>query len=249
MSMNNENQKSLDENLINNHQESDINVSTRQSGDDNYYEEEIEAEENPIGEVEVGNLSDWFMNNHRNISNISNVRAEIKHVDPRKNLIMTAPDKKNKERYVWVFRDAHKLPVLDLPPYNMRVFHSNTFEIDHFFNDEIKLITYNMKNKLLVFPTIIIDNTPVPYTYFNVLNEYTIVQIPNIDQNLIKENTEENVDFDYIMTKYKHIRRKRGKVSTNMDVIKELDYRKGKVHDIRHLLTIDFALVDIANKR
>lgn len=248
--MSNESQKSsLDENLINNSYESDINVSTRQSVNDNNYEEEIEYEETPVGEVEVGNLSDWFMNNHRNIPSISNVRAEIKHVDPRKNLIMTAPDKKNKERYVWVFRDANKLPVLDLPPYNMRVFHSNTFEIDHFFNDEIKLITYNMKNKLLVFPAIIIDNTPVPYTYVNVLNEDTIAQIPNIDQNLIKENVEKDVDFDYVMTKYKHIRRKKGKVSTNMDVIKELDYRKGKVHDIRHLLTIDFALVDIANQR
>ena len=247
----NKKQRSLDENVISNNDGSEINVSGRVQEENIDDEEPIVEDEsiNSIGTVYTSNLSDWFMDNYKHISSVSNVKVKITHVDPRKNLLMTAPDKNMKERYVWVFRDAHKLHVLNMKPYNMRLFHSNTFQIDYLFDEETKLITYNMKNKLLVFPSMLLeDNIYVPYTKFTVLFENKSVQIPDTDRNEIRNNIRKNADFEFIMSKYKHIRRKKGKVSTNKDVIKELDQRKNKVHDIRHLLTIDLALVGIARQ-
>lgn len=243
------NKKSIDENVISNNN-SDINVTKRQDdyNNDVNMDDLYEEEQKPIVDtVNITNLSDWFDEHHKEINNISNVTARIKHVEPRKNLIMTAPDKQNKERYVWVFRDSHKLPVIDMKPDMMRVFESNTFEIDYTLNKNTRIVTYNMKNKLLVFPALIVDGVTVPYDKLNVFFENYRVNIPDTNREEIKKNLELDTDFDYIMSRYKHIRRKKKEVSKNKDIIKELCNRKNKVYDIRHLLTIDIALMNIAN--
>ncbi len=215
--------------------------------------EEVETVEETQDDnfIPVTSLSVWFRNNVQNFDNIFNVNASLRGVDPNKNLIMTVKDlaePSGEVRYPYIFREADKTPVLDLPGDEMLIFQNNTFQINYLLND-LFIKSYNLKTGMgVVFCKILPDypNLPVPiylekYKKF----ENNKISMPDLSHSNIVEKLAEKVNMESVIIRYKQIQKYKDDIETNHDLLEFFSNRQKKIYDINHLIQIDAILISI----
>lgn len=236
------NRESLDEMIFNN----DNNEAEEEKQDNDQQDQKVENNvqniEGEVGTIPLTNFSDWFRQYNKSLDNVSNVRADIKHVDPRKNLIITVWNNSMEERDVYAFRKANELPVLDLTPYEMKVFENNTFQINYQYSDLI-LKAYNLKNKLIIFPSHVVDDLIIPYNKLKVTSQDDQITIPSFDRMYIDNMINNVPNMNRIILRYKQMQKYT--FNTIKEVFNFLNSRQSQVYDVNHLIQIDDVMYHI----
>lgn len=214
-------------------------------------QEETQEEQELDNVIKVTTFSDWFPDNVQNFGNIFSVNAQLRGVDPNKNIIFTVVDPNNSlVRYPYVFREADKIPVLNFESNEMFIYQNNTFQVNYRYSDHILIKTYNLRTGIgVVFCRIESQNSyPVPV----LINKYKKFKTDSIevpDSNLmeipIEERLNQNADLEELIIKYKQIQKVRNELTTNRDILNFFIQRQEKIQDINHLMQIDNILVSI----
>lgn len=229
--------------MVQNYKPENESENEENQNHDNNNQTTINAEESNI--INVTSLSTWFRNNVQNFDNVFSVNATLRGVDSDKNLIMTVTDQNNPTselRYPFVFREADKIPVLDLEGEEMFIFHNNTFQINYRYSDDIFIKTYNLRTGLgIIFCRIINDEKRIPIKIEKYSNKNSNkIKIPEDILNIpIEQILDQEVDIESIIIRYKQIKKFKDNFSTNRDVIDFFLDKQSKIQDINHLIQID----------
>lgn len=229
------------------------NGNEEQESENDSLNENVDENENQAPEIEITNLSTWFRENVQNFNNIFRVDARLRGVDSNKNLIMTVKDQNDptgETRFPYVFRDADRTPVLNLPGSEMFIYQNNTFQINYDFSDQVFVKTYNLRTGIgIVFCLRESQNNhPVPVyidRYKKVKTES--IPVPDITNIPIEERLNETVDIETVIIKYKQIQKFKDDINTNRDLLNFFIERQSKIQDINHLIQIDSILASVFN--
>lgn len=240
-----------DENEEENQEQENQEVNENNNDNNEQPQEETPSQEGQVNEISITNLTTWFRNNVRNFNNIFSVDANLRGVDPNKNLIMTVKDDldpSGETRYPCVFRGSDGIFVLDLPGYEMFIYQNNTFQINYRYSNDIFIKTYNLKRGIgVVFCLYDSSGNPVPVKIdkYKKINQTRIPVDENITNIPLEQILDQTADIETLIIKYKQIQKSRNELNTNRDVLNYFINKKQKIFDINHLIQIDTIIASI----
>lgn len=228
--------------------EEQIMVSTTKASKADSEEKKEETKTSKIGVI---SLYDWFEKNKDNFKNISRVKVEAKHVNPKRNLVfavLKGKDKKGEiERELYTFKEADTFRVLDLASGSMNIF-NNGFKIVYGYDKNICIKAYGIKTGLMITYCMNVDGKLIPYANTKLKKKDTGIEIigPNIPE--ISKRLAETADLESVILLYRQLQKATRHIQTNMDLLDWFIERESNVVDINHFLLIDKVLTYVFAK-
>ncbi len=207
--------------------------------------------ETEIFDIETASFPDWFAANHMNLKDIGHVKASVKGVNPRRDLIFKIPDPDGgifddePEFRLRMFTDADKISVLNLPAHYMSVYNNNAFVIMYSIADGKSLTCYGVKTGIIVVFSIRIQRLNIPYAKVKVGKKEKGVNIiePNISR--IESKLDNDANIENLILLYNQIKKFTGAITTTKSAIKWLRERATTVTDVNHFIKIDDAIISL----
>lgn len=219
---------------------------------DTVVEEEVKPIETSRFAISTIMFPEWFNANHMNFENIGHVKASIKNVDKRQDLILKIPDPNgvtledgSVRQRLRVMEDADKIPVLDLPGIDMSIYKNNTFQIVYDLGDGKFLKSYGIKTGLINIFCISMMNGLIPYAKMRMKRKEEGIDIIEPNLKSIETKLAKPVDLESIQIQYKQITKHIDKVSDAPSVVKWFRERSASIYDVNHLLLIDDVLMSL----
>lgn len=205
-------------------------------------------------DISTSPFPDWFEQNHMNFSDIGHVRVSISDVDSRQDLIFKVPDPKGEtfedgrlKKRLRLFEDADKIPVLDLPSQEMKVYKSNSFQIIYDLGSGKFIRSYGVKTGLINVFCVSINNVLIPYARAKMRKRDTGINMIEPNLTSVQNKLREKVDVESLQIQYSQISKSINELSTVGSVIDWFNIKIGEVHDVSHLLQIDDVMIHLVN--
>lgn len=209
--------------------------------------QETSANENIISII---SLKEWIEKHWDKFSNIHQVQAAIRNVDPNKHLILSYDDPEgkeitpgNKERYLKLYTDASSKPVLDLEPVDMQIY-NNGFRVIYSLNETDFVKMYGVKTSLFAIFCYSIDGGLVPFSKTVAKRKDNTIEIKqdNIDGYI--EEMKRPINMENLKLLYKQCS-KVDPFETKGQAVNWLLSRQDSIKDINHHLEIDNTIMTI----
>ena len=195
---------------------------------------------------DIISLSTWFDTYVNKFPNIRKPTVSIQGVDPVEQLIITVlASGSDEKRKLIVFDDAHKTPVLNLEPIDMRIY-AVGFRIIYENIDGVYIKSYRVRTGLISVLCLDLEDIFIPFDIVRSKKHDSMVTIDlsSYDRDHIIEKMQQPVDRENLQLLYKQSA-KAENLTTNLDAVKWLIERQGEIEDINHHLQIDNVIIDI----
>ena len=195
--------------------------------------------------ISIVSLVDWFDANVENFPNIRKPTVSIQGVDPAEQLIITCLVSNidgQEKRKLFVFDDAHMIPVLDLRASDMQIY-NNGFRIVYELNENITIKSYGLRTGLISVFCNNINGVAIPFATIRAKKRDTEIDIPTSDIAVINSKLAQPLDGEALQLRYKQSVKAEG-LTTNLDGINWLLERQGDIEDVNHHLQIDNVIIE-----
>lgn len=213
---------------------------------------DIPAETQPVAEesnettIKIIVLADWFDSNVDKFHDITKPQISVAKVDLYKQLVITtleAMEDGEEEKKFVVYDNAHEMPVLNLPAFDMQIYNNNDFRILYDLGNGIFIKSYRVRNGLVSVFCNDINDQLVPYGIVRTKKRDTEIEIIKRNPEEVITKLSEALDVEALQLRYKQSV-KSTDLSINQDAIDWLIERQGSIEDINHHLQIDNVIID-----
>jgi len=222
---------------------------------ENQNEDSLESESTDASEVSedqgesrlipVVFLSDWLARNETHLGSVQIFNVKIEGVNPGETIILSDLHPSGDydvegypKRELFLFKNAHMMPVVDLPPESFAVFNSG-LRIVYRYDDTRYLRCYGSKGALKVYFCLNVDDSLIPYGNFRVQRNGNGINIPPAPAAEILEKLDTDVNRETLQLLYKQAAQYGDTMITTRDAVTWLLNRQTSLTDIAHLIQIE----------
>jgi len=197
--------------------------------------------------INTTNLSTWIRT--QIFEHIRLPTVTLQGIDPNKQLIIISIDESkeiNDQRKLFIFDNADKIPVLDLPASEIQI-SQNTFKIVYTMEEEaVAIKSYRVRQGLTNIFCRIVDGLLIPFNLIRLKKGdngiKTLPTPPDID--VIKAKLDTNANFENYKILYKQLKNV-DDMETNRDIVNWFINRQIGIIDVNHHIQIDNVMIEM----
>ena len=210
---------------------------------------EAVSEEPQAETIPIAPLNTWFESNSGAFTNVNEVKAVIRGVDPNKTLIMAILDGQGEvagepSRELQLFKNADVQPVLGIPASDMQIY-NNGFRLIYPYEDGIAIKCYGVRTGLICVFCNTIGEAMLPYQVVKIKKKDEAIEVPRKSIEEMNEKLAQPADLEALQLLYKQSSKAVEDMTTNQTAVDWLIDRQSEVTDINHHLQIDNVIINI----